>query len=104
MTDTKLISREPTDQSIDAALKAWLDPNRDDAYYARIRRALIAAFDAAPDLAPAPAPAPSEPTLRQRYAMAAMQGRAAGWLYPDPEAVRSCFAWADAMLEAEGER
>jgi len=103
MTDTKLIAREPRETMIDAALEEWL--NHSGEYADSARAALIAAHDAAPDLAPAPAPAPSEPTLRQGYAMAAMQGRPPAWLYPDPERVRSCFAWADAMIEAEkGER
>jgi len=105
MTDTKLIAREPTEKMVQAAANAYLTCMSADVA-SDMRMALIAAFDAAPDLAPAPAP--SEPTLRQRYAMAAMQGivrDSGGWTIRSiHEIARECFKWADAMIAAEGER
>ena len=101
MTDTKLIAREPTEKMVQAAANAYLTCMSADVA-SDMRMALIVAHDAAPDLAPAPAP--SEPTLRQRYAMAAMQGIVAQSGWHSREGPRVCFEWADAMIAAEGGR
>lgn len=123
MTDTKLIAREPTEKMVRAAANAYLTCMSGDVA-SDMRMALIAAFDAAPGYCyrspAAPAPAPSEPTLRQRYAMAAMQGLLAsdagtvpseetdGLPWSDWRNLKytgeRAFAIADAMIAAEGER